>query len=46
MLNLVKACAPWLNGKLAGLIVLVAAGAAFCLGTPALGLLAGVDPSC
>ena len=44
MLNLVKACAPWLNWKSAGLIALVASGVAFCLGTPALGLLAGAAP--
>jgi hypothetical protein len=35
MLNLIKTCAPWLNGKSARLIALVAFGAAFCLGCPA-----------
>ncbi len=44
MLNLVNACAPWLNWKSAGVIALVAFGAAFCLGVPGLGLLAGVAP--
>ena len=44
MLNLVKACAPWLSWKSAGLIALVAVGAAFCLGMPGLGLLAGAAP--
>ena len=44
MLNLVKTCAPWLNWKSAGVIALVAFGAAFCLGVPNLGLLAGVAP--
>lgn len=44
MLNLVKACAPWLNWKWAGAVALLAFGAAFCLGVPGLGLLAGVAP--
>lgn len=44
MLNLVKTCAPWLNWKSAGIIALVAFGAAFCLGAPSLGLLAGAAP--
>lgn len=44
MLNLVKTCAPWLNGKSAGIIALVTFGAAFCLGLPSLGLRAGVAP--
>jgi hypothetical protein len=44
MLNLVKACAPWLNWKSAAVIALVAFGVAFCLGMRALGLLAGAAP--
>lgn len=44
MPNLVKTCAPWLNWKSAGVIALVAFGAAFCLGVPSLGLLAGAAP--
>ena len=44
MLTLVKRCAPWLSWKSAGIIALVAVGAAFCLGMPSLGLLAGAAP--
>lgn len=44
MLNLVKACAPWLNWKTAAVTGLVAFGVAFCLGMPGLGLLAGAAP--
>jgi hypothetical protein len=44
MLNLVKACAPWLSWKAAAVAGLVAFGVAFCLGMPALGLLAGAAP--
>jgi hypothetical protein len=44
MLKLVKACAPWLDWKVAGMAVLVAVGVAVCLGAPALGFLAGAAP--
>ena len=44
MLNLVKACAPWLSWKTAAVAGLVAVGLALCLGMPGLGLLAGAAP--
>jgi len=44
MLNLIQRCAPWLNWKSAGIIALLAFGAAFCLGMPTIGLLAGAAP--
>jgi hypothetical protein len=44
MLNLVRACAPWLSWKTAAVAGLVAVGLALCLGMPGLGLLAGAAP--
>ena len=44
MLKLVKECAPWLNGKNAGIAALVVVGLFLCTGMPKLSILAGVAP--
>ena len=44
MLRFVKACAPWLNWKTAGIVALVVVGLIVCTGMPSLGALAGAVP--
>jgi hypothetical protein len=44
MLNLVKACVPWLNWKNAGIAALVVGGLMLCTGLANLCILVGVAP--
>ena len=44
MLKLFNQCFPWLDWQVAGLIALVIAGLALCLGLPTWSILAGATP--